>query len=596
MAALRGWAETIQPTKVTLERSTKKVLGKMKPTIRNAFIGAAIATAAALFACSPQPETVAAEEDGALLSGRVVSSSGEALAGVPVRARREGANFAVAVYTGENGEYAFPAWSDVSPGTHRISIELPDFEHAAREGVSLSEGQTQQVDFTLEPRTPTVAEATASEIIAALPGTDEQKVLFAQCSNCHSLQKALETPSTKEGWMAIIRLMAGERNTSRDYPGSMTYGQKRFLEPLAEYLESIRGPGSSGEIPVKLRPRPTGPEAARLVVTEYDIPRGGQYEPFMLRGDPRFVWPHDVIVDDNYAWYTDHFSFVLGRVDKRTGEVIEIPYDVPPGGGRDMTIPAGQGRAGNPGGGSHDILFDGHGNMVIGMDDGTVRYNPAKDEFVNWASGNNMFGLDPEGNVWHTDDGGPLYEINTASGEIIEHTIPTNDGVYDMDTDQEGRTLINIWRNAKLGVFDPETETYFEYPTPTSASGPRRGEIDAEGRLWVALYYAGRVARFDPDTGEIAEFPLVSGTEAYDPPYTAPYSTSVDNENGFVWTTDFNARRLYRIDMNTGDSTEYFLPGLYEMRDLTVEAGTERPTLWIPSYRPPSQIVKVQIR
>ena len=235
-------------------------------------------------------------------------------------------------------------------------------------------------------------------------------------------------------------------------------------------------------------------------------------------------------------------------------------------------------------------------HTVIGMDDGTVRYNPAKDEFVNWASGNNMFGLDPEGNVWHTDDGGPLYEINTASGEIIEHTIPTNDGVYDMDTDQEGRTLINIWRNAKLGVFDPETETYFEYPTPTSASGPRRGEIDAEGRLWVALYYAGRVARFDPDTGEIAEFPLVSGTEDYDPPYTAPYSTSVDNENGFVWTTDFNARRLYRIDMNTGDSTEYFLPGLYEMRDLTVEAGTERPTLWIPSYRPPSQIVKVQIR
>ncbi len=92
------------------------------------------------------------------------------------------------------------------------------------------------------------------------------------------------------------------------------------------------------------------------------------------------------------------------------------------------------------------------------------------------------------------------------------------------------------------------------------------------------------------------EFPLVPGTEAYDPPYTAPYSASVDNENGFVWVTDFNARRLYRMDMDTGDSIEYLLPGPYEMRDITVEAGTERPTLWIPSYRPPSQIVKVQLR
>lgn len=48
--------------------------------------------------------------------------------------------------------------------------------------------------------------------------------------------------------------------------------------------------------------------------------------------------------------------------------------------------------------------------------------------------------------------------------------------------------------------------------------------------------------------------------------------------------------------METGESTEYFLPGPYEMRDLNVEGGTERPTMWIPSYRPPSQIVKVQMR
>ena len=566
----------------------------MEPVLRNVCIAATAAVIAAL-ACSPQVETVAVEE-GSLLAGQVVSSGGEALAGIPVRARLDGGNFAVVVYTDGSGTYAFPEWSDLAPGAHTVSITLADFEHVAREGTALLEGQTARVEFTLEPREPSLVDATASEIVAALPGTDEQKVLLTQCSNCHSLQFALQNPRTKEGWMSIIRQMMGERNAANDSPRSMTYGQARFIEPLAEYLVSIRGPGSSDAIPFRLRPRPTDAASTNLVLTEYDIPRGGQDEPYMLRGDRRFVWPHDVIVDENYAWYTDHYSYILGRLDKRTGEAVELPYPLPPGGGRDVTTPAEQNRAGNPGGGSHDLAFDSQGNIVIGMEAATVRYNPLTDEFVHWTSGKNMFGIDANDHVWHTSCRGQIFEIDTISGKIVEYTIPTCESVYGMDTDAEGRSLINIFRGAKIGVFDPRTNTYSEYPTPTPGSGPRRGEIGTDGRLWVALYYAGRVARFDPDSGEIVEFPLIPGTEAYAAPYTAPYSTSIDNEHGFVWTTDFNSSRLYRIDMNTGESTEYFLPTPYEMRDLTVESGTERPTLWIPSYRPPSQIVKAQMR
>jgi virginiamycin B lyase len=332
------------------------------------------------------------------------------------------------------------------------------------------------------------------------------------------------------------------------------------------------------------------------VITEYDLPRGGTWGINILRGDPRYVWPHDVVVDDRYAWYTDHFSSVLGRLDKQTGEAVEIAYPMPPGGGRDPNIPAGTDRAGNPGGGSHDILFDSKGNLIIGMDDATVRYDKTKNEFVHWLSGNNMFGIDRNDHVWNTDDGGPLFEINTTTGEIIKHDIPTNDGVYDMDTDSKGRTLVNIWRNAEIGVFDQNAKTYKTYPLLTPESGPRRGEIDRNDNLWVTLYYAGRLAKFNADTGEVKEYPLIAGTAAYEAPWTAPYSATVDNGNQIVWTTDFNSNRLFRFDIATEKFTEYMLPGPYEMRDVTVEEGTERPTLWIPSYRPQSQIVKVQIR
>ena len=111
------------------------------------------------------PSNFTAAEDS-LLSGKVVSSDGHPLAGVPVRAHRQNSNIAVTVYTNNSGDYSFPGWSDLSAGAHSISIELPDFEPARRETVTLVTGKTSRADFSLQPRQPSIADATASEITA----------------------------------------------------------------------------------------------------------------------------------------------------------------------------------------------------------------------------------------------------------------------------------------------------------------------------------------------------------------------------------------------------------------------------------------------
>ena len=551
---------------------------------------------AAAYAMTSAMETEVAVAPGeSLLSGKVTSTTGEALVGIPVKAHRRNSNITVGVYTNAQGEYSFPSWSDLTPASYDVSIELPDFEHVTRDGVDVSEGPT-QVNFSLQAREPSIEDATASEIIEALPGTDEQKLLFSQCSNCHSLQWALRQTRTKEQWTEVITRMIGRRNAAAESFASRTIGQKRFIEPLADYLASIRGPDTKTDIPFKLRPRPTDEASTKLVVTEYAVPRGGQRELYMIRGDSRFVWPHDVVLDDKYAYYTDHFSYVLGRLDKTTGEVTETPFDLPTGAGRDEG--GGDGRAGNPGGGAHDILMDKTGKVLIGMDDGIVRYDPKADKFQSWTSGSNMFGLDPNGNVWHTAAGGTgiLYNVNTTTGDVAQFTVPKNDGDYDVDTDSQGRTITNVWREGKIAVFDPKKETYNTYQLPTPESGPRRGQIDAQDRLWVAQYFSGTVAMFDPNKGESKEYTVVPGSKPFGAPYAAPYSTSFDNKNQWVWTNDFNSNRIYRIDVATGQSTEFFMPGPYEVRDLTVEEGKERPTVWLPVYRPPSKMVKVQVR
>jgi streptogramin lyase len=561
----------------------------------NLCVGTALTAVAMAAACAfLSPSASLAAEAGSLLAGKVVSSTGEALAGIPIKAHRDNSAVTVAVYTDAKGEYSFPAWSDLTPGSYSVGVELPDFEHVAQP-VAVGDGKAAKIDFTLKAKPLAYEDATASEIIAGLPGTDQQKVLFSQCSNCHTLQWALQAPRTKEGWVEVVKKMAGRAD--RDIPGTYEFSQKQFIEPLADYLVSIRGPGSSDNIPFKQRPRPTDAASTNIVVTEYALPRGGARELYMLRGDRRFVWPHDVIMNDQYAYYTDHFSYVLGRLDLKTGEATELPFPLPPGAGR--TAAVADGRPGQPGGGAHELQFDRQGNVIVGMDNGLVKYDPKYGQFKSWAAGRAMFGLDPDGNVWFQQrTNGQLAKIDTNNDELkpTSYVIPKNQGIYDTDTDSKGRTDLYIWTEGKIGVFDPRTIEYAEYKTPTPMSGPRRGQIDGQDRLWAGEFYAGQVMMFDPDKKIMKEYPLIPGTKPYTAPYAEPYSASVDDKNQIVWTHDFSSDRVYRIDINTGQSTEYMTPSNYEVRDLKVDNAAARPTVWVPAYRPPSKLVKIQVR
>ena len=570
----------------------------MKHTLRTGTAFAIVATAAAY--AFLMPSTPRAAEDVSLLAGRVTSPDGQPLVGIPIRAHRDNGTMTVAVYTDAKGEYSFPSWSDVTPGSYSVAVELPDFEHVKKESVSVAKGGTAHVDFTLTSKPVAYEDATASEIIAGLPGTNEQKVLFSQCSNCHTLQWALQIGRTKEQWEKVIRMMAG-RAANADTPDTYAFSQKKYIEPLAEYLASIRGPNSSDKIPFVPRARPTDPESTKLVVTEYDLPRGGARDVWMLRGDPHYVWPHDVIMNNRYAYYTDHFSYVLGRIDVKTGEAKEFPFQVPTGAGRLMT--GGDGRPGNPGGGAHELQFDSEGNVIIGMNNGTVKYDTATGKFTGWSAGDAMFGLDPENNVWVLQRNGELTKVSTESPALNRtiYNIPKNFGIYDIDTDSKGRTDLYIWREGKIGSFDPKaidspSAGYTEYKVPTPQAGPRRGQIDGQNRLWAAEFYAGQLLMFDPDKKLLKEYPLVNGTKPYTAPFAEPYSASADDKNQIVWTHDFSSHRLYRFDMKTEKTTEYMTPANYEVRDLKVDTNAPRPTVWVPAYRPPSRLVKIQVR
>ena len=136
---------------------------------RFAGVAFGVLAVAAAYAWTSAPTTAA--EGVSPLSGKIVSPAGEPLAGIPVKAHRANGTMTVAVYTDAKGEYSFPNWSDVTPGTYAVFVDLPTFEKANKDGVGIASGTTAHVDFTLKAKPLAYEDATASEIIAALPGT-----------------------------------------------------------------------------------------------------------------------------------------------------------------------------------------------------------------------------------------------------------------------------------------------------------------------------------------------------------------------------------------------------------------------------------------
>src|SRR5207244_10125584 len=94
-------------------------------------------------------------------------------------------------------------------------------------------------------------------------------------------------------------------------PGPPTAGQVAF----GKYLSSINlSAADTFEFPLKTLPRPKG-KATQVIYTTYDLPRPD-------------ASPHDEAFDEQgNVWYSDFNSQFIGKLDPKTGKVVE--YRVP---------------------------------------------------------------------------------------------------------------------------------------------------------------------------------------------------------------------------------------------------------------------------
>jgi streptogramin lyase len=494
--------------------------------------------------------------------------------GVLVSAKKDGFTIAVTVVSDEKGRYSFPA-SKLGPGRYSLKIRAVGYELDGAKTVEVAQDKATSADIKLRKTRNLSAQLTNAEWLASMPGKDEQKKFLLSCNGCHALDRVVKSSHDADEFLQVFQRMAGY------YPGSTPLQPQRLIgdarregmlrganvKATAEWLAGINlSTSQTWEYPLKTLPRAKG-KAARVIITEYDLPR-------------QTIEPHDVIVDsDGMVWYSDFGEQFLGKMDPKTGKVTEYPVPI---------LKEGFPR------GTLDLETDKDGNLWVAMmyQGGVAKFDKKTETFKTWAvpkewqtDATQQAFMSPnaahvDGKVWvKNSDKALIYRLDPVTGKfenfgsfkdpVSNQTI----GSYGIPVDHDNNLYLLDFSAANIGKLDAKSGKLTVYRTPTPNSRPRRGRVDAQNRLWFAEYGANAIGMFDPKTERIQEWVLPT-------PWSAPYDVVVD-KNGEAWTGSMLTDRIARLDPKSGQFTEYPLPRSTNIRRVFVDNSTTPVTFWV---------------
>ena len=296
---------------------------------------------------------------------------------------------------------------------------------------------------------------------------------------------------------------------------------------------------------------------AAAILSEHSVTAEIALELFPVAGNR----PHDVApAPDGGVWYTAQRSGFLGKLDPKTGEVVQIAL------GRGS---APHGVIVGPDGNAW--ITDGGQNAIVKVDARshgvTVYPLPASAPSANL----NTAAFDGIGVLWWTGQSGYYGRLDPAKGEVEAWRAPRGRGPYGIAVTPDGQIYYASLAGSHIAKVDISTgeATVIEPPTPNQ--GARRVWSDSMGNIWESEWNAGQVARYLPATGEWTEWKLPG-------PRPQAYAVYVD-EKDIVWLTDFGANAVVRFDPVTEEFAQF--PGTRrgaQVRQLLGRAGE----VWAP--------------
>jgi virginiamycin B lyase len=551
---------------------------------------AAILAGTGLFGLAFIGRVLAQTDSQRALSGTVKSQTEGAMEGVLIGAKKMGSTITTWVVSDAQGQYSFPR-DRMGPGMYTIRIRAVGYELPST-SVEVKP-QSTQLELQLNKVTsgPKLArQMTNGEFLMSVPGTPQQKAALGGCVNCHTLQRVLFSQHNEEEMVQVVQRMATHTNNSspvhpwvRPSSSSSRPANARQLA-LAKYISTINlSSTDTFEFALKTLPRPKG-KATQVIYTTYDLPRPD-------------AAPHDAAVDSQgNVWYSDFDSQFIGKLDPKTGKVVEYPVPL--------------GRPGPLAQGGLQIAFDKEGRVYYGnmSQMQIVRFDPKTEKIETFKPPlqESEFGdahltmIDPnyqyvDGKIWINVAGGGgeggeggledkaagTWHIDLATNTWTHVTYPAGSpsaNAYDVVANSKNDMYGMSMGNDKLWTTDGKTLQTVWYDLP-SKGGCRRGHIDSQDRIWCGGFNGNDLMMFDPKTKKVSEWK--APTE-----WTRPYDAEFDDKT-YAWAAGMDNDIALRLNSQTGEFTEYLLPHETNVRHVEVQKSGTLSSLWLGDQHSP---------
>lgn len=525
-----------------------------------------------------QASRVRAEgESPSALAGVVSSQADGPMEGVLIGARRTGSTISTWVVSNAQGQYSFPR-DRMDAGRYAISIRAVGYELPAATAVDVT-AQPARLDLPLTKltrATKIAAQMSNGELIMSVPGTAGQKTTLGGCVNCHTLQRVFFSRFDALEMTQVVQRMARHTNNSSPLHPWMRPQEGPPVAPPSEpspfgtFLSSLNlSAHDSFQFPLKTLPRPTG-KATQVIYTVYDLPRPD-------------ASPHDIVFDaQGNAWYSDFNSQYFGKLDPKTGKVVEY------------TVPLNRHGQFAQGGLQIDVDREGrvyYGNMsqlqIARLDPKTGKMETFKLPRPESTFGDgHLTMIDPafqhvDGKLWiniaaDTGESGATWRIDLSTNTWTQMKYPQGSPsarAYDVIADTKNNAWGMHMTNDKLWRTDAKTLQTVWYDFPTKGAGCRRGHMDAQERIWCGVFHGNRLAMFDTRTLKFTEWTMP--TE-----WTRPYDAQFD-DRGYAWTAGMDNDLAIRLNVESGEFTQYLLPGRTNVRHVEVQKSGAFSSLWL---------------
>ncbi|HJQ85164.1 MAG TPA: carboxypeptidase regulatory-like domain-containing protein [Candidatus Binatia bacterium] len=307
-------------------------------------------------------------------------------------------------------------------------------------------------------------------------------------------------------------------------------------------------------------PPPPAPAAAHAVVTEWEVGGVGSMQ-------------HDITVHpDGRVYSVDTMQDKVYRLDPRTGErrTFDIPRGDSPLGGvfaSQQPIPANADSHVAPH--SLQVAPDGSIWITLCLGNKIARFDPVRERFDVYLQEEGLYPhtirFDARGRAWYTlAVSNQVAMLDPATGARRTYRLPARTWGETVAV----RAVPWVLWLGRWVQLDPEAGG--DAPTLPVPYGI---DVAPDGGIWFSQLNARRIGRLDPETGDI---------RMVDTPFTAPRRLRFDS-HGRLWIPGFSSSVLARFDPGTGEFRTWDLPieprGTETPYALNVDRRTD--TVWI---------------